>query len=189
MLHAVVQNKTAYYKQYFQQKDESTKYARLEDELTSSFIGPHAFMSTNAVFLFWNAFLGNSLIPDPLILDEKPIMHELRLWPSRIVSGTRIEPDAQLIFQYANGEKSILLIEFKWRSGLSGADQLERQWLEYLNESDRQNAYHVFIGLDTSRAIEAVKSSANNFWDKRFFAKNWGDVRDIASNFSGLNEP
>lgn len=179
MLHAVIQGKTKYYRQYLGVRaDDGEKHIALEDELTSTFLGPQAFMTTAEVYCFWKTLLEHQKFPD-----EAPKKHMIQLWPSRkITDGGRVEPDAHLTFEWENGTQCILLIEFKWKSGLSGEDQLRNQWLNYLSDKERKNAIHIFIGFDTGSAILA--SNLSDIWNGRLIPFTWLKVRELLNKNS-----
>jgi hypothetical protein len=61
-------------------------------------------------------------------------------WPRK----DKIEPDLLVKFLDGQGGTRSLLVELKWDAGLSGDDQLEKQWLHY-QSGDHANTLHVFI--------------------------------------------
>lgn len=146
MLHAVYHNKGALWKRYIGDRDGSEGNVHAEDEITSTFLGTQVFLETEHVWQIWLAIVGKELFP--LNVEQQPESVSIKLWPRR-----GIEPDAMLTFAWPSGETRHLLMEFKWNSGESGDGQLEKQWDEFLNPDERDNALHLFISKDVGPAL------------------------------------
>lgn len=145
MLHAVYHNKGNLYKRYIRERDgfEGNVYA--EDEITSIFLGTQEFLETEYVWQIWRAIVGDEISPpnQPQIPESVVI----QFWPRR---GN--EPDAMITFGWPNKVERHLLIEFKWDAPESGVGQLQKQWMEFLTEKERENALHLFIAKNTGPA-------------------------------------
>ena len=180
MLHAIKKNKTTYYKRYTDQRDAHDKRVSQEDEITSTVFGPLDFMESGAILRFWSKIF--ELVDRPLSFPEGlPIRHEYELWRK----NNGIEPDAHLTFFWPDNSRFDILIEVKWRSPLSGKDQLHRQWLDYLNDAERKNCWHVFIAPEISEGISARNSDMGNVWkigdEQRLVLVSWAQIRDALS--------
>jgi hypothetical protein len=111
-----------------------------------------------------------------------PILAHLSFWPSRSGKGGRVEPDLQVDLEWSSGQKCLLLVELKWRASLSGDNQLHRQWQEYLEEEERQQAFHLFIAPETSEALKARDSEQGDVWQGRLLAISWFDILSLLHN-------
>jgi hypothetical protein len=121
-----------------------------EDEITSTLIGPLAFLPPAAIAAFWGAVV-HLRKPEYAFPAKAPTRAEMFFWPRR----NRVEPDLHVELTWSN-HTLILLVEFKWRAPLSGQDQLHDQWKTYLTPEERSRALHLFIGLDVSEASNAL---------------------------------
>jgi len=185
LLHASFHNKTAFFKRYH------AGYSRLEgeripaeDEITSTFLGTLDFMHPDGVFSLWQEIFNvagrsQSLLPDGLPHNCQLQSASIKLWPRRGEQGIRIEPDAFIEFQWQTGHRRLLLVEFKWESGLSPR-QLQRQWTEFLSADEQLYACHVFIAKNISAGI-ASKNIEDNVWgdndENRLLMVPWEQIR------------
>jgi hypothetical protein len=118
-----------------------------EDEITSIVFGPLDFLPASDHWLLWKTVLHNhasmhasGLLPLDFLSGFSPVECILDFWPRK--SG--VEPDLVITFTSAQGETRSLLIELKWNAGVSGDDQLHRQWSEY-QAGLHATSLHVFI--------------------------------------------
>ncbi|WP_448695359.1 hypothetical protein [Pseudomonas moraviensis] len=184
MLHAFHQRKSHLYKRYLGHREIGEKRVCEEDEITALIMGPLDYMPASAVELFWRGLVerpGHGVSP---AFPFGPASYvKMRFWPRR-----GIEPDLVVELEWPSGERRILLVEFKWNSPLSGECQLQRQWLEYLTEAERKNAYHLFIAPDISSGLNAV--SSHDVWKGQLILHSWFSVlnslRHIGIEFAGL---
>jgi hypothetical protein len=77
----------------------------------------------------------------------------LEFWPRK----DNIEPDIVIHFSNDQGETRSLLIELKWDSGLSGSDQLAKQWLHY-HDGQHANSLHVFMAKRMAQGPTGIRS-------------------------------
>jgi hypothetical protein len=174
MLHAFSQKKSRLYRRYLGHRDETTEQrVAEEDEITSTLIGPLAFLSPGAIAAFWRALvhLRNPEHPFPT---DIPTHAEMCFWPR----NGRIEPDLRVELAWRT-HTQILLVEFKWRAPLSGQEQLHDQWENYLDEDERSRALHLFIGLDTSEATNAL--NRRDVWNGKLLMRSWFDILTAVS--------
>ena len=173
MLHAIVQGKSKIYRRYLGHRDGAEVHVSEEDEITSTILGPLCLLDPSDVASFWREVLKPTHQKDFLI-DEKPITAKVSLWPSRWVSDSsrsRVEPDLLIELSWkgeSEGDpdrKRMLLCELKWRANLSGDDQLKLQWTKFLCQKERDDAIHIFLGLELSAGISAFERD-----------KVWGDA-------------
>lgn len=188
MLHAIQQNKSKFYRRYHGERQDRSGERRVseEDEITSTFFGPLDFMSIDNVWRFWQTLLRIAGKVD--VLDETiPQSIHLKLWPKR-----KIEPDGLLTMEWPNGKQLIIVIEIKWHAPLSGDRQLHKQWLTFLTEDERQNAYHLFIAPNISEGIAARSEDEQPVWDTnnhRLILLSWAEVRTSLNQLqSGLED-
>jgi hypothetical protein len=73
-----------------------------------------------------------------------------------------------------NVKPLVLLIELKWKAPLSGEDQLQRQWQEFLSEQERKNALHLFIAPETSAGAAARD---DRVWQGRLVLLPWMEIK------------
>lgn len=168
MLHAITHKKGILYRRYIGHRDEGTRVHE-EDEITSLIFGPLSMLPQKLSGLFWHGLLrefGASNLPTP-----SPVNCRMFFWPSKVCNGRRIEPDLVVELDWANGKSASFLVEFKWKAPLSGEDQLHRQWLEYFTVAERENGWHLFIGLETSAATVAEES--HNVWNGKLIKLDW----------------
>lgn len=169
MLHAFSHKKSRLYLRYLGHRDESSEpRVAEEDEITSTLIGPLAFLSPAAIAAFWDALV-RLRNPGQALPATPPTHAEMRFWPRK----SRIEPDLRVELSWG-ADTRILLVEFKWRAPLSGKDQLHDQWQHYLDKNEQDRALHLFIGLETSAASNAL--ARRDVWDGKLIMRSWFDV-------------
>lgn len=159
MLHAFARNKSRAYKRYLGVRDASEPRVSVEDEITSLIFGPLEFLSALDNWILWKIVLQSPLsvrtcgpLPSEFFSDFSPSSCQLDFWPRK----DNVEPDLVINFADSTGETRSLLIELKWDAGVSGLDQLEKQWLRY-QESEHDRCLHLFIA---KRARELVPDVA-----------------------------
>lgn len=186
MLHAFNQGKSLLYKRYLGHREVGEKRVCGEDEITSLIMGPLDYLPAEAAGLFWRGLIergGRDVQP---AFPAGAVEHaRMRFWPRN-----GIEPDLLVELEWASGERRILLIEFKWNAPLSGADQLHRQWREFLSPAERADAYHVFIGPEISAGLNAL--SVEDIWNGQLILHSWVSVLHVlqslkTSGFTGLD--
>ncbi len=184
MLHATFhRGHSNLYKRYTGHRDPEDVHVHEEDEITSTVIGPLDLLPPIAVHRFWFELLLS--VDEEFLSPEPPVSADIKLWDSRPATdgSTRIEPDCIVEFKLANGERRILLVEFKWRAPLSGKNQLRRQWLKYLTEDERGDALHIFIGIKVSAAADARYGADSKYWQmaagNRLVLISWLQVRSV----------
>lgn len=207
MLHATVRGKSGLYKRYFRKKidrewsmEDKTLIASShlhcdgnperrvpqEDEITSTIFGPLDFMAPGEVARFWHSVLRvsgkGSFFPA-----GAPEFTEIQLWSRRPGRSARfVEPDAVVRLHWPGGEQRVLLVELKWHSPLSGADQLHRQWQEYLTAEERKCALHLFIAPETSAASAATSKGADAWLvndEVRLLPVTWLRIRGVLAEY------
>jgi hypothetical protein len=169
MLHAFSHKKSRLYRRYLGHRDETSEHrVAEEDEITSTLMGPLAFLSPAAITAFWVAVvhLRNPEHPFPT---EVPTRADMHFWPRK----GRIEPDLRVELTWGS-HTQILLVEFKWRAPLSGKEQLHDQWEIYLDADEQRRALHLFIGLDTSEATNAL--NRRDAWNGKLLMRSWFDI-------------
>lgn len=171
MLHAISRKKTKFYLRYLGHREKIENHVREEDELTSLIMSPLSFFPPHAIGLFWQRLLSidHKQIP-PSGLITKATME---FWPRR--GG--VEPDMVVKLEWSSGERRCLLVEFKWRAPLSGADQLHKQWRNFLSEEEREHGYHIFIGPELSFAINAL--NRKDVWNGRLLLCSWLHILNL----------
>lgn len=174
MLHAVENSKTTRARQYAQpaKRDEHDEFHRknnlqAEDEITSIVLGPMEFFNPEASLNFWLDLIGESNLG---IKSEKTELVEFKLWAKR----KSIEPDGLIVYKNG-GRKYIFLLEVKWNADLS-ENQLENQWDYFLNNRERQNATHIFLGKDVKDAIQ-VRNDRIGKNDHKISVLSWQKFR------------
>lgn len=184
MLHAFNQGKSGLYKRYgcryhrgHREADE--KQVCEEDEITALIMGPLDYLPAEESGAFWQALIGPPTGEGTLLLPPGPVARvHMRFWPR-----LGVEPDLLVELHWSSGERRLLLVEFKWNAPLSGDDQLHRQWREFLTQPEREEAVHLFIGLDISAALNAV--GKENIWGERLIMRSWMNVLDVLHQFKG----
>lgn len=182
MLHAINQNKSTLYKRYGGYRDLNDHRVCEEDEITSTIIGPMDFMLPDEVHRFWSALFQLKSRTDVFgeLSYQPPKSIEVKLWPSRQVKAggrERVEPDATIEFIWPDKTRILLLIEFKWRSNLSGDDQLHRQWNHYLTKKEQAYTFHLFIAPVITEGASARNSELGDIWGDRLILITWETFR------------
>lgn len=177
MLHAITHRKTRQYQRYLGHRDDSEKRVPEEDEITSLIMGPLDFLPSSAIGVFWMNLVkwGNPEVEFPAgaVTEAK-----MSFWPRK----GRIEPDLCVDLSWGE-EHRLLLVEFKWRAGLSGPNQLHKQWQEYLSQDERERAWHIFIAPSTSEGSNAL--SREDVWKGKLLLRSWFDVLNTLHALSG----
>lgn len=168
MLHAMGQRKTSLYRRYIGRRNQEDGRVSMEDEITSTLLGPLAFLPKRDSAYFWYHLLKSGC--KRTIADTPPESADIQLWPRR----HGIEPDMHVVLNWPDGHAHTLLIELKWTAPLSGDDQLYRQWQEYLTDSERESATHLFIGKECSCAHAA--KAWDDVWDGALVTQTWNQV-------------
>lgn len=177
MLHAIAQKKSRIYRRYLGERDDpAEKKITAEDEIVSILTGPLAYMTPGSCWAFWLA-LANHRSLRVECPNGEPTQVDMRFWDK----NQKIEPDLRIDFSW-KGEKRIFLVEFKWRSSLSGENQLHDQWRHYLSPEEHACATHIFIGLDTGGAQQAVKRE--DLWAEKIILLTWMDVKSTLESLS-----
>ncbi|KPQ23504.1 MAG: hypothetical protein HLUCCA13_13055 [Halomonas sp. HL-48] len=176
MLHAITHGKTRSYQRYLGRRDAAEPRVHEEDELTSLIMGPLAFMPVEAIGAFWTSLVEFQNTECSLPLG--PITFaKMSFWPRR-----NVEPDMLVELRWLSGDVRWILVEFKWRAPLSGRRQLHRQWLEFLSDQERCNAYHIFIAPEVSEGLNALGDE--DVWDGRLLLRSWFDILNMCRHLS-----
>lgn len=173
MLHAMGQRKTSLYRRYIGRRNQEDGRVSMEDEITSTLLGPLAFLPKRDSAYFWYHLLKAGC--KRTIADTPPESADIQLWPRR----RGIEPDMHVVLNWSDGRTHTLLIELKWTAPLSGDDQLYRQWQEYLTDSERESATHLFIGKECSCAHAA--KARNDIWNGSLVTQTWHQILSIST--------
>lgn len=174
MLHAFSHKKSRLYRRYLGHRDETTEHrVAEEDEITSTLLGPLALLSPAAIAAFWGALV-QLRNPEYAFPADTPTHAEMHFWPRK----GRIEPDLRVELTWST-HSQILLVELKWRAPLSGQDQLHQQWESYLDKDEQNRALHMFIGLDTSEAANAL--NRRDVWNGKLLMRSWFDILTAVS--------
>jgi|MTBAKSStandDraft_1061840.scaffolds.fasta_scaffold10884_2 hypothetical protein len=194
MLHSTCKGKSNLYKRYLGERDGKEKKIYEEDEITSIILGPQDFLPVSEVYYFWKLVLENSSYQEELP-QEMPSNADVSLWPIRHKSfGTgTIEPDATIVFNWLDKRRLILLLEFKWRAPLSGGEQLHHQWNDYLSDSERKDAIHIFIAPEISAGSAAKNNELGDVWLSskgrgRLVLLPWLLIRDTLQDISNTKQ-
>lgn len=179
MLHAISQKKTNLYRRYLGHRGPEDGRVMEEDEITSLIMTPLTFMSHEAVGEFWRKLLPEECTNEAHVRCEGS---KMTFWPSRSANGRRIEPDLLIKLDWMDGQQTVLLVEFKWRAGLSGQEQLHRQWKEFLTCEERKNAFHLFIAPEVSAGV--IARTSNDVWGERLVLCSWHKVAKVMYELS-----
>ena len=178
MLHAIAQGKSKIYRRYIGQKDEKDEQrVTAEDEITALILGPLKFLTPAERAGFWYHLLvrlGAKELPN-----QQPTDAQMILWKRFHGLNRRVEPDLMVYLTYPNGQQIAVIVELKWRSPLSGRDQLHRQWAHCLSSDEQESGFHLFIGLETSAASAAVASEYSNPWRGRLLIADWASIKQM----------
>jgi hypothetical protein len=155
MLHAFARNKSRAYRRYLGVRDPSEPRVSAEDEITSLIFGPLEFLSALDNWVLWKLVLQSPALisscgplPSSFFADFSPASCTFEFWPRK----DNIEPDMVVQFADDTGATRSLLIELKWDAGVSGVDQLEKQWMRY-QESEHDRSLHIFIAKRTGGLV------------------------------------
>jgi len=170
MFQAFIRRKSRLYKRYLGYREPGERRVSEEDEITALIMGPLEYLPPEAQVLIWRTILEWHQPDPPLPFPNTSVKDaQIRFWPR-----TTIEPDLLVELEWMCGTRRIILVEFKWNAPLSGQYQLHRQWKEYLSKEQKKNAIHLFIGPETSPAINAISES--NIWKGRLVARSWSNI-------------
>lgn len=176
MLHAIVQDKSKIYRRYIGHRDESDeKRITAEDEITSLILGPLKFLPPEERGRFWLELLRfrhAAGLPTGRIVDAR-----MELWKRFQSLKKSVEPDLMVYLICDDGQEVPVIVELKWRSPLSGADQLHLQWKHCLNAQGRQTGFHLFIAPNTSAAFAAKASVYGDPWGSRLIPADWASIK------------
>lgn len=192
MLHAFTRNKSRAYTKYLGVKNLSEPRVCSEDEITSIVFGPLDFLSPADHWSVWKSVLqghasmhASGPMPPNFTEGFSPVECQLDFWPRK----HRIEPDIVIKFTDAVGESRSLVVELKWNAGVSGDDQLQKQWLDY-QAGLHASSLHVFIAkqmseLPSDRHAWSV-SGGGSVRASRLRAVRWHDLRHEIAKLAGL---
>lgn len=171
MLHAITQKKTNIHLRYLGNREEGERRVTAEDEITALLLGPLAFMPYADVATFWQAIVDRPESWPPGEVETA----RMSFWePRKVAAGKRkIEPDLLVDLQWTDGARLILLVELKWRSGLSGDNQLHDQW-ELYRSNDEHRALHLFIAPQIGEALQA--KARKDVWGDCLLPISWQQV-------------
>ncbi len=183
MLHAFTHKKSSLHRRYLARKQREPDEDRVtqEDEVTSTVLGTLEFLPESSVAVFWT-YLVTFHAPsfDLPVGDATGV--SMRFWPSR----GRLQPD--LLVELSWGQETrLLLVEIKWRSDLSGEDQLHKQWLSFLSFEERAKALHIFIGIETAEGIKA--RARKDVWHGRLLLLSWMQVLNTVHLIRNADSP
>lgn len=175
MLHAFAHKKSRLYQRYLHrsQREPGGERATQEDEITSTIFGSLELLPEAEVAKFWAKLVALSSHPS-LLPTGSATSAVMRFWPGR----GQVQPDL-MVEVFWGAERRLLLVELKWRSPLSGEDQLHKQWEQFLTAAERKIALHLFIGIETAEGYQAL--AQRDVWKGRLFLLNWQHVLHCAS--------
>lgn len=180
MLHAINQHKTSFYKRYLGHRDAEEVRVQEEDEITSLIMSPLAFLPPQEIGIFWERLV---FAESKYEIRSDPVKRaKMFFWPRR----NNIEPDMLVQLEWETGEKRYLMVEFKWNASLSGEDQLQNQWCNFLSDEERSAAYHIFIAPSVSCAITARRQ--NDVWHGRLVLRSWLQILSILNELTISSE-
>ncbi len=183
MLHAFTHKKSSLHRRYLARKQREPSEDRVtqEDEVTSNVLGTLEFLPESSVAVFWS-----HLVPLHAPSFDLPVGDatgvSMSFWPSR----GRLQPDLLVKLKWGR-EIRLLLVEIKWRSELSGEDQLHKQWLSFLSSEERAVALHIFIGIETAQGIKA--RSRKDVWHGRLLLLSWMQVINTVHLIRNADSP
>jgi hypothetical protein len=192
MLHAFARNKSKAYKRYLGVRNSEPRISA-EDEITSLVFGPLEFLSAYDNWHLWKLVLqshASTNVSGPLPFDYfssfTPNACFLDFWPRK----DNIEPDLVVRFTDEQGATRSLLVELKWDAGVSGEDQLEKQWLQY-QSGQHATSLHVFIAKRARTLLPDVQPwsscDANGSETSRLRAISWQDFKHEIAKLSGFS--
>ncbi|NBF10839.1 hypothetical protein [Pseudomonas sp. Fl4BN1] len=179
MLHAFRHGKSRLFKRYLGHRDEGEARVCEEDEITALIMGPLDYLPAEAIGVFWKAVVEQDGQRQALAFPAGPASRaHMHFWPRR-----GVEPDLFVELHWPDGERRLLLVEFKWNARLSGDDQLHRQWQEFLLPSERDDAYHLFIAPEISAGLNAL--SERDIWNGRLLLRPWTSILGVLRDLEG----
>lgn len=169
MLHAISRKKSRRHKAYHYNhcekvRAEGERRVSEEDEITSIIFGPLSLLRAEDSYEFWKACLCRDEKCKNKGPEDSPVSVSVEFWPK--LKG--VEPDLFFEYKFNNDRYLNILVELKWRSPLSGENQLKKQWEEFLTDDDRKNTIHVLIGPDISVGISAMEATTVDHQEKLF---------------------
>lgn len=177
MLHATAQNKSPLFRRYLPLRDRGER-VQAEDEITSTVFGPLAFLDAGACFRACSLLL-QRVVRAPGLPIGAPATANVQLWPS----GAAVEPDLLVSFSWPDGRRLRLLVELKWRAGLSGEDQLHRQWAALGRGAEAEDVWHLLIAHGAPRTVARILAQDRKHWNRegiqRLAGLDWQQVRDV----------
>lgn len=183
MLQAFCHGKSRLHWRYLGHREAGETRVSEEDEITALIMGPLEYLPPADVGKFWRTLVEPTVRHSQLPFPAGPVGRTvLHFWPRRV-----IEPDLLVELFWPTGERRLLLVELKWKAPLSGDDQLHRQWQEFLTNSERQQAYHLFIAPDISSGLNA--KSAKDIWEGRLILHSWLSVLGLLRTISTTGSP
>lgn len=181
MLHAFSRKKSQLYKRYLGHREAGEKRVSEEDEITALIMGPLDYLPASVSGAFWRAVVEQRGHANDLLFPAgAPWQVSMRFWPRSI-----IEPDLLVELVWPDGERRLLLVEFKWRAPLSGKDQLHRQWREFLKPEEQRIAYHLFIAPELSEGLNAL--GQEDVWRGRLLLRSWFMILQVLRDLRGLD--
>lgn len=183
MLHAIAQGKSRIYRRYIGIKDEhDEKKVASEDEITALILGPLKYLESSERARFWHHLLTRCGASDHGLPADMPINADMILWKRFTSLDRKVEPDLMVYLKYPYGQRIPVIVELKWRSSLSGANQLHLQWEKCLDDGERKTSFHLFIGLETSAVAIALQSDYGDPWKGRLLAVDWASIKQMLLN-------
>jgi hypothetical protein len=192
MLHAFARNKSKAYTRYLRVRDPSEPRVSSEDEITSLIFGPLDFLSASDNWQLWKLVLQSHAstdisgpLPSAYFSGFSPDTCTLDFWPRK----ANIEPDLVISFSNGQGETRSLLVELKWDAGLSGSDQLEKQWLHYL-DGQQATSLHVFMAKRLGDPPPGIRAwsylEADGFTASRLRRIRWHNFKHEIGRLAAL---
>jgi len=182
MLQAICNGKSRLYQRYLGHREEGEGRVSEEDEITSLIMGPLEYLPPAQVTEFWRAVVEHECSTATLFPVGAAEQVKMNFWLRR-----SIEPDLFVELIWGNGERRLLLVEFKWRAPLSGNDQLHRQWREFLTAEERRDACHLFIAPDISAGLNA--KSEQDIWGGKLLLRSWLSILYVLRSLSCYGSP
>ena len=187
MLQAIAQGKSRIYRRYIGHKDNTDeKRVAAEDEITALILGPLKFLTPKERARLWHRLLNRFGAGD--LPKGEPDDAVMKLWKKFKGLDRSVEPDLMVYLIYPDNQKIAVIVELKWRSPLSGANQLHVQWEQCLDSQSKETGFHLFIGPDTSAASSARTSEEHgNPWQGRLLAADWASIKEMLLNTKIFN--
>ena len=183
MMRAVVGEKTRLHHRYLGHRDDDERHVREEDEITSAFFDGLALLSPLDGQAFWRELLGHEF-SKTFFPDTPPVGMDWQFWPRRFRDRV-IEPDMLIKFRWSDGAIRTVLVELKWKAGI-GKDQLQRQWRDFLDGTERRDGVHVFVAHDIAAGL-AAKTSHDVWGGNRLLLRSWMEVRNAVGHLPRIS--